>query len=116
MRAGLFFRIYLVLFIILSEKCQSHVGHFQARQQLGDPYLCVKLPLAWSLVLTAKHAAEKTQREVDRGLAPDVVVSQSEAVLETLARKVQHLLVRREALLFFDLVTRCVCVCKWVRG
>ena len=48
-----FFRIYLVLFIILSEKCQSHVGHFQARQQLGDPYLCVKLPLAWSLVLTA---------------------------------------------------------------
>jgi len=49
------------------------------------------------------HAATKSEDEVEGGLLLDVVVGESSAVLELLAREDQSLLVRRDALLVLDL-------------
>ena len=58
-----------VRLFILSEQCQSHVGRFQRNR--------------WAIlcVVTTKHAAEKTKREVEGGFPLDAVVPQREAVL-----------------------------------
>ena len=74
----------------------------------------MKISLGLSWLGTAKHAAENTRREMERRLLLDVVLPQSAAILEPLAPEDQHLLVRRDVLLFglvLDLVDG-----LWVEG
>ncbi|CAM9833534.1 unnamed protein product, partial [Ectocarpus fasciculatus] len=54
------------------------------------------------------HAATQAEHQVESRLLLDVVVRQSAAVLQLLAREDQTLLVRRDALLVLDLLLHAV--------